>query len=356
MARLTAVSTSTRTALLVCMIGAVDLAAQSPDELVRDLAGPRAEEAEAELQRLGPEAVDALIDAGHLDSEDVRIRSLRLLTRLGLRAGDIAERILSAYAKGPCEPEEFVALLDALGATLPNSERLRRERLAMGKPGEWLMPGSVRELVRSVRCKGRPTEDLLPRLRLAQGRMEVRSFFLIGPDSTTEELVAELENELPLVRELAAELLGLRGAAATGTVPALAAALRGSHVREGVSLSDCTGVVHEAAARAILDIDPEHAESALAHAWMLRNGTEDERLEAVVALAILGADAAEAVPALIEVLDSAESEARLQAIVALGGIGPAAAAALPRLRELAKSDVEQVARRSAAAVRSIDRD
>jgi HEAT repeat protein len=119
---------------------------------------------------------------------------------------------------------------------------------------------------------------------------------------------------------------------------------------------DNTAVVREAAARALVAIAPADPAAAPAYAFVLRYGRGDERLEAVTSLARLGADAAAAVPDLLAALDGEDDEARRHAVVALGGIGPTAQAALPRLRELARSEDAGIAARSAAAIRSIERD
>jgi HEAT repeat protein len=69
------------------------------------------------------------------------------------------------------------------------------------------------------------------------------------------------------------------------------------------------------------------------------------RGDAAVALAAIGPDAAEAVPALSKLLGGDEKEAALRyaAAYALGRIGPAAAPVAESLRGLAKSDDELMA-------------
>jgi HEAT repeat protein len=77
----------------------------------------------------------------------------------------------------------------------------------------------------------------------------------------------------------------------------------------------------------------------------LGDGDTQLRGDAAVALAAIGADAAEAVPALEKsVADSAvEDGLRYAAVYALGRIGPGAASAEPLLRQLAASKDELMA-------------
>jgi HEAT repeat protein len=82
------------------------------------------------------------------------------------------------------------------------------------------------------------------------------------------------------------------------------------------------------------------------------------RGDAAVALAALGPDAAEAVPALSKLLGGDEKEAALRyaAAYALGRIGPAAAPVAESLRGLAKSDDELMASVAVWALLKIEPD
>jgi len=84
-------------------------------------------------------------------------------------------------------------------------------------------------------------------------------------------------------------------------------------------------------------------------------GLDDEpmRLFAVGILARLGADAAEAVPALIAALDSDDDKYRREVLFTLGSIGPASAPAVDKLASLLDSANEDVAHAACYAIGKI---
>src|SRR5205823_5860854 len=68
---------------------------------------------------------------------------------------------------------------------------------------------------------------------------------------------------------------------------------------------------------------------------VLQNGNDAQKVQAAVALADIGPDAKDAVPALVHVLSASSEDVRLNASIALGKIG---AAAIDPVTKLLASD------------------
>jgi len=96
-------------------------------------------------------------------------------------------------------------------------------------------------------------------------------------------------------------------------------------------------------------------ESALAAGRMLRYKNEEARRQAYQFLDSLGADAKEAVPALIAVLKDPEDHYRNWAVTTLATIGPAAKEAIPALNKLLKANNTGMQDEIMSALKKIDR-
>jgi len=194
----------------------------------------------------------------------------------------------------------------------------------------------------------------------------------LGPHarSAMASLCSALHDPDPRTASGAAQALGNMGAAAA--VPALMEALRGTNV-----------VLCRLAAKALSQIGPPAVPTLLAH---LRHHDPFVRGEAAVAVGWIGAAAAAAVPALLEMVRAgtpgprrtpephaypgsgigtpiaspqemepggAEETSRLAAVTALGRIGAAAAEAIPALLAVVEESVEQLRTAAEVALRQI---
>lgn len=184
-------------------------------------------------------------------------------------------------------------------------------------------------------------------------------------------LCAALHDTDPRTASGAAQALGSLGTAAAPAVPALTEAMRGTNV-----------VLCRLAAKALSQIGPPAVPTLLAH---LRHHDPFVRGEAAVAIGWVGAAAAEAVPALLEMIlagspapgraadphafagsgigtpvappehepGGAEETSRLAAVTALGRIGSSAAAAIPVLLAVVAEPGEQVRAAAELSLRQI---
>ncbi len=112
---------------------------------------------------------------------------------------------------------------------------------------------------------------------------------------------------------------------------------------------------HRRFAEAILKIDPNGAEAAEAHTYLLDHGDSYQRREAVMALRRFTETAAIASLALARLAaNPAEKVAiRYEVITTLGMIGPAAKDAIPTLEKLTEHEDRQIAKRAKAALRQV---
>jgi len=183
-------------------------------------------------------------------------------------------------------------------------------------------------------------------------------------------LCATLHDADPRTASGAAQALGSLGSAAEHAIPALTEAMRGTNV-----------VQCRLAAKALSQIGAASVPTLLTH---LKHHDPFVRGEAAVALGWIGPAAAEAVPALLEMVrtgsalparvadalggsglgtplapppepdpGSSEETSRLAAVTALGRIGPAAAAALPELLAVAAERGEATRAAAEIALRQI---
>ena len=253
------------------------------------------------------EAADELSTA--LDSPDTAVKSSAAyaLGRMRVASADAAlEKAssdgdpflsgIASWARARIHPEDKTLVSAALAtlSTALGSDRVNTRIAAMSALSD--LTGSLDDADEATLADRFVAllEDGHPAVRGAAATSLVR----LGPTA-----IAALEKALdkPALRTLAMELLAASGSKAKPAVDNLVAALS--------------------------DADPA------------------TRGDAAVALAAIGPDAAEAVPALSKLLASDEKEAALRyaAAYALGRIGPAAAPVAETLRDLAKSDDELMA-------------
>ncbi len=139
------------------------------------------------------------------------------------------------------------------------------------------------------------------------------------PVAKVEQLLGDGDFEL---RGLAALALGKLGPRARGAVPGLARLLS----------EDKEAAVRLKAVTALQSLGAENPPAAVpALSQALRDGSSQVRLEAAVALAAIGPQAAEAVPNLTLGLRDTDRGVRLQAAWTLGRIGPKASPAVQAL-------------------------
>jgi hypothetical protein len=151
-------------------------------------------------------------------------------------------------------------------------------------------------------------------------------------------LIQAVGDEEVWMREAAAEALGEVGPE-EGVVPALAQAVRGGS---------------EAAARALKEIGPQAAEATPALVEVLeQNRSLTMRRLAAQALGAIGPGAVEGVPALVEALGDESATLREDAAEALGRIGPGAMDAIPALIELLGDESRFVREAAAEALAAI---
>jgi HEAT repeat protein len=162
-------------------------------------------------------------------------------------------------------------------------------------------------------------------------------------------MVQLLNDDSPAVRAHVLHALGRIGPAARSALPMLGSlvndadkTVRCEAIQALVDLRADPKVLVSLLSRAARDADPTvrlHALDALVQVGnqavpvlieML--GQEQHQYWACMALAELGPEAAQAVPALGRLLDHAQPEMRREAILTLGEIGPAAAVVLPQLQ------------------------
>lgn len=266
------------------------------------------------------EAADALSTA--LDSPDTAVKSSAAyaLGRMRVASADAAlEKAsadgdpflagISSWARARIHPEDKTLVSAALAtlSTALGSDRVNTRIAAMSALSD--LTGSLDDADEATLADRFVAllEDGHPAVRGAAATSLVR----LGPTA-----IAALEKALdkPALRTLAMELLAASGSKAKPAVDNLVAALS--------------------------DAEPA------------------TRGDAAVALAAIGPDAAEAVPALSKLLGGDEKEAALRyaAAYALGRIGPAAAPVAETLRGLAKSDDELMASVAVWALLKIEPD
>ena len=196
----------------------------------------------------------------------------------------------------------------------------------------------------------------LPELASQLARVFARG--MVDGKAPIEALQKQVDDAFEQVREAACEALARRGAEAMPAVDALVHLLTRELPANGHSklLGEYFPMQDQprhAAARALVAIAPRDLRSVAAYTFLLQHGVLDEARGAAVALGGFGADAREAVPALVRALDATEPLLVRDAIVALGQIGPVAAAAVPKLEALASGSDKAIAAIATATLRQL---
>lgn len=147
---------------------------------------------------------------------------------------------------------------------------------------------------------------------------------LENADLTVGELIALLKSPEPMARAAAAISLGRLGADANEAQLPLIEALEkesDTYAREEIAIAIGEIANNPAIPVAVLSESLKHENPAV-------------RLGALMTLANFGAEAAAALPGLIEATRDLDGVLRKHAVEAIGAIGPGARAAIPRLEEL----------------------
>ncbi len=164
-------------------------------------------------------------------------------------------------------------------------------------------------------------------------------------------------------KQLAARLLGIRGADAKQALPELARMLklplrrrRSTMILLDARIEYQSGPrSNKPYAEAILRIDPTGAEAAEAHAYLIEHGDPYQQGKSLRALREFGESAVSATEALVRLAGDpvADVSLRYEAITSLGMIGPAAKDAIPTLEKLTEHADPQIAERAKAALRQV---
>ena len=109
--------------------------------------------------------------------------------------------------------------------------------------------------------------------------------------------------------------------------------------------------------RPILRIDPQAAEAAAAHGYLVQHGDSFQSRQSMETLRGLGQSAGDAAKHLAWVAEDPDVDAALRydAISTLGIIGSAARDAIPALERLAELEDRQLSERAKVALRQIGR-
>ncbi len=196
----------------------------------------------------------------------------------------------------------------------------------------------------------------LPQIASQVARVFARG--MVDGKAPIEALQKQVDDAFEQVREAACEALARRGAEALPAVDSLMHLLTrelpaNGHTKLLGEYFPMQDQPRHAAARALVAIAPRDLRSVAAYTFLLQHGALDEARGATVALGGFGADAREAVPALVRALDATEPALVRDTIVALGQIGPAAAAALPKLEALAGGSDKAIAAIATATIRQL---
>jgi hypothetical protein len=195
-------------------------------------------------------------------------------------------------------------------------------------------------------------------IRIAYFRSMVNAHGEIG------DLIAQLEDGVPYVREVAAEALGRRGAAALIALDALLVAMTGKHPQKikvgfgggwsGNTSAQWDDKVQAAAARAMVRIAPADKRSRAAHLTVVDQDDDPDLL--VVALrhvGFLGAAAEPALPRLCRLVETGEVRLAAEAVTAIGMIGILDDQVSQTLTRATGHHEKAVAERAAATLRML---
>ena len=298
-------------------------------QLIRTLQGEdeiKRAEASAILGNLGPSAVPALIDAIKTGDPKTREWGIYALSKIGPAAKETIPLLTEALA------DETTAIryeaARAIASIGPEAAEAAPALIKAMDDEDWRMQYITTRALGCVHANSPDAIDSLVKA-LTLDRKKVRinaanALYDIGPNA--KHALPALFKALTEEEDEHVRGQVMRAIQAIGVgkddIPALAAAL-----------DDSSWVVRQTASRLLKRFD---ADSIALLIEALQSERPEARAEAAHTLGSMGADATQAVPALIKLLDDSEMNVVTAATEALGDIGPAAKEALPALRGLSQ--------------------
>jgi HEAT repeat protein len=293
------------------------------------------------IAEAGSEAVPGLIEA--LKNDQAAYWACLVLREIGAAAKDavpaLAERLKDPRPEVRREAVLALAAMDeAAGPALPqiaaalDDEHARSAATyALGRIGK--IPADAET---KVRANARSDDKMLCTTSLwALARVHPEDKQLRG--EATEQLLARLKDQDPLVRVAAARALAALPPAPEITLPIWEKALQGAEETTVQYALDALAAVGAPAVPRLID--------ALKHQRL--------RVQVVYVLGQIGADAAPATAALAKLTDDTDDRVAHEAVLALAKIGPGAKAAVPELVKLLKKSDESSAHAAAYALGKI---
>lgn len=304
--------------------------------------------------------IEALTEALNDEHPTVRLAAARALAGMGYRA----IKPLTEALKND-SPGVRAAAAEALGLIGPPARVSRTALLDAWEDND--LGVAIRATVAMARI-GPDTENFLTTLKLAlendDHRMRIggaTGLAMLGPIARTAvlDLRHALEDGSADVRIMACEALGAIGHLAYRAAPDLIKLLEdpdgrvctaavsalgkiGPHQGVVEALLEALGAdyrdIRFAAAEALGEIGPDAAEAVDELVSILEGSIGDRQHIVCAALAKIGV---QAVPPLIEALHNPSFNIRTGAVIALGIIGADAADALPKLKDIADNDLSK---------------
>ena len=161
--------------------------------------------------------------------------------------------------------------------------------------------------------------------------------------SAVPALISRLQDENPLVRELAVQFLAQLGAEAAGAEDTLVKLL-----------ADESPVVRVNAASVLLAVNNSTAEAVTTLQDLLSSSDQTVRLTAAVSLVGLETPDLDAMTALTELLHARDWSVRLTAVQTLGRLGDLASGSLSAIQSLQEDDRAEVRRAAALALKQLE--
>jgi HEAT repeat protein len=289
---------------------------------------------------------------GHVVLHDpearVRHEALRMLRA---RASQSTEGLTAAM--GSADDKVRQVALDAL-TSVKNSQPLRKMMFALMNhlledPDPEIHQSAVIWVARfNPRGPASPTA-LLELLEKGTGdERRLAADALLAREDPAQAVAAgwvrALDDVDPRVRSAAVTALDSLGSAAQSAEPKLIQLV-----------ADPANPTARPAAMVLLRLGPDGRSAAVGYlVKALAAGTEQERDQAVRALATVGREAGAAVPALLAMLAEGSNELRIDVAQTLGAIGPEAKAALPALTRVADNRHIDVRSAAVGALAKID--